>query len=314
MKYVRNEVNTVSKWGEFPSERDLGDAITRSLLIIDKPEGPSSHQVSAWVKKIFDEKAAHSGTLDPNVTGVLPCGIGHSVRILDLLHSVPKEYIAAMKFHGNVDRKEVEELLEEFTGEIYQTPPVRSGVKRERRSRVIYDIELLDSKKREYLMKVRCESGTYIRTLCNDIGKAMGPGGHMMELRRTEAGGFREKDSVYLQDVKDAFEYHKKGKDERLKDILLPYERALDIFPKIRVKDTAAGSILNGADLAAPGILKMDTFSEGDEVAIVSAKGEGLAVGEALVKAENIMEKEKGLVVKTERVFSPSGEYPKAWK
>ncbi|MFW6145105.1 MAG: RNA-guided pseudouridylation complex pseudouridine synthase subunit Cbf5, partial [Candidatus Natronoplasma sp.] len=126
-EYVIDEVDTVSEWGTYPFRRTVEEAIPRSLMIVDKPEGPSSHQVSAWVKKIFEIKAAHSGTLDPNVTGVLPMGLGNTVRVLDLLHSAPKEYVAAMKFHGNVEESEVKEVLEDFMGEIYQIPPLRSG-------------------------------------------------------------------------------------------------------------------------------------------------------------------------------------------
>ncbi len=314
MEHVIDRVNTVSKWGERPSERSLEGAIPRSLVVIDKPEGPTSHQVSAWVKRLFDRKAGHSGTLDPNVTGVLPMGIGHSVRLLDLLHSVPKEYVAAMKFHGNVNKKEVAEILDEFEGEIIQKPPVRSGVKRERRTRKIYDLEILDSRGEEYLLRIKCESGTYIMTLCKDLGKTLGTGGHMMELRRTEAGNFKEKESVILQDLRDAYEFYKEGKEEMLNGLLLPYERALEIFQKVKVKDTAAGAVLNGADLAFPGILEMDDFSAGGNVAVMSAKGEGLAVGESLYDAEEIMKMEEGLVVQTDRVFSPTGDYPTRWK
>ncbi|MEF8873241.1 MAG: RNA-guided pseudouridylation complex pseudouridine synthase subunit Cbf5 [Candidatus Thermoplasmatota archaeon] len=313
MKYVIDEENTVSKWGEFPSKRPLEEAIPRSLMIIDKPEGPSSHQVSSWVQRIFGRKAGHSGTLDPNVTGVLPVGLGKTVRLLDLLHSAPKEYVAAMKFHANVDKRKVRDILQEFVGKIYQMPPVRSGVKRRKRKREIYSIELLDSRGRDHLLRVKCESGTYVRTLCKDIGNAVGTGAHMMELRRTEAGRFEEKETIFLHDVKDAYEYHREGSEEDLKEVLLPYERALNIFPKVKVKDTAAGSILNGADLAVPGVLEMDEFSNDDKVALVSVKGEGLAVGKALYDAEDVLDKNKGLVVKTDRVFSPTGEYPKTW-
>ncbi len=314
MDYVIDRVNTVSKWGENPYNRNIEDAIPRSLVVIDKPEGPSSHQVSAWIKKLFDMKAGHSGTLDPNVTGVLPMGIGGTVRLLDLLHSVPKEYVAAMKFHGNVDKRDVMGVLDEFKGEIYQTPPVRSGVKRQRRIREIYELELLDLKGREYLLRVRCESGTYIRTLCKDIGKVVGTGGHMMELRRTEAGSFKEEESVTLQELRDAYEHYKEGKEDTMADIMMPYERILEIFPGVKVKDTAAGAILNGADLARPGILEMDEFSAGESVAVMSSKGEGLAVGESLYDAEDMMGMEEGLVIRSERVFSPTGEYPKRWK
>ncbi len=261
MRYVKDKTNTVSEWGEFPDRRSVADLIPRSLVVIDKPQGPTSHQVSAWVRDIFDEKTGHSGTLDPKVTGVLPMGMGSSVRLLDLLHSVPKEYIAAMRFHGNLENSQLDSILDEFEGDIYQTPPLRAGVKRQRRKKKIFEIEKLDSTGREILLRVRCESGTYIRTLCKDLGKTLGTGGHMMELRRVEAGSFTEEDMIILQDLRDAYEFYREGREEELKDILLPYERALEIFPQIRIKDTAAGAVLNGADLAAPGIIEMEPLS-----------------------------------------------------
>lgn len=314
MKHVIEKSNTVSKWGEYPHQRSVEDLIPRSILILDKPPGPTSHQVSSWIQRMFDQKAAHSGTLDPNVTGVLPMGIGYSVRLMDLLHSVPKEYVAAMRFHGNVKEKDVLAVFDEYVGEIYQVPPVRSGVKRERRVREIYELELLDYEGKEYLFRVRCESGTYIRTLCKDIGKSLGVGGHMMELRRTISGGFEEDQSHILQDVRDALGYYEEGNPEALKDILMPYESAFDIFPNIRIKDTAAGAVLNGADLAAPGIMEMDEFEEGQTVGMISQKDEGIAVGKALYDAEDIVDMDEGLVVETDRVYHPSGEYPRGWK
>ncbi|MFP4051529.1 MAG: RNA-guided pseudouridylation complex pseudouridine synthase subunit Cbf5 [Thermoplasmata archaeon] len=314
MKYVKENVSNVSKWGEYPHKRSIEDLIPRSIVILDKPSGPTSHQVSSWIQKMFNEKAGHSGTLDPNVTGVLPMGIGYSVRLMDLLHTVPKEYVAAVRFHGNVSVRDVKEVFKEYIGEIYQMPPVRSGVKRERRVREIYELDLLDYFGQEFLFRVKCESGTYIRTLCKDLGKSLGVGGHMMELRRTISGGFKEEQCHILQDLRDALEFYKDGDPKSLKEILLPYERAFDIFPKIRVKDTAAGALLNGADLAVPGIMEMDEFEQGEIVGLISQKGEGLAVGEAVFRAEKIMEMDEGLVVDTDRVFHPSGEYPRGWK
>ncbi len=314
MDHIREKVNTLSEWGKYPHERSIDEALKRSLIIIDKPAGPTSHQVSAWVQELFDCKAGHSGTLDPQVTGVLPMGLGYSVRVIDLLHNVPKEYIAAMHFHSNVDLSQVKEILKGFQGEIYQTPPLRSGVKKERRVRTIYEIEILDHTRRDYLLFVRCESGTYIRTLCKDIGKAAGTRGHMMDLRRTKSGVFLEEESLILQDIKDALLSYNDGDSNELMEMLIPYERALEVFPKLRIKDNAAGSVLNGADLAAPGILEMEDFARNDTVSIVSTKDEGIAIGKAIFSAEDVMDMEEGLVVKTDRVFHPAGEYPKKWK
>lgn len=314
MKYVRSKIGALSPHGDFPGDRSVEEMIPRSLVVIDKPSGPTSHQVSSWVQEMVGMKAGHSGTLDPGVTGVLPMGIGHSVRLMDLLHEAPKEYVAAIKFHGNVKKDEVLSLARDFTGDIYQMPPLRSGVKRRLRVRTIHEIEILEGKGKEYLFRVRCQSGTYVRTLCKDMGKAAGTGAHMMELRRTEAGGFGEKESLILHDIRDAFELYREGDPDVLRSILLPYERALEIYPGIKIKDTAAGSVLNGADLAAPGILEADEFQRGDSVVLYSAKGEGLAFGTAMEDARDIIEKEDGIVVQTHRVFQPTGDYPRLWK
>ncbi len=314
MEYVKEKVVTFSSWGEIPEERSVEKALRRSLFVVDKPSGPTSHQLASWIQLIFGMKAGHSGTLDPGVTGVLPFGLGYSVRVVDLLHAAPKEYVAAMRFHGPAKKKAVEKLIDEFTDRIYQMPPVRSGVKRQRRVREIYEMEILDYKGQNYLLRIKCESGTYIRTLCRDMGKCISRGGHMMELRRTSAGGFAEEEAKPVTAVRDAWERYKTGDDSFLSDILFPYERALELYPRVSIKDTAAGALLEGADLAAPGVLEMDDFSAGDHVSVLSPKGEGIAFGVALKDASEIVSLDEGLVVRTERVFHPSGKYPRGWK
>ncbi len=314
MEHVREKACTFSRWGVIPEDRGVGDALNRSLVIVDKPAGPTSHQLSSWVQQIFSMKAGHSGTLDPGVTGVLPMGLGYSVRVVDLLHVAPKEYVAGMRFHGPVKKRTVEELVDDFTGKIYQMPPVRSGVKRQRRVRDIYELDILDYNRQDYLFRVRCESGTYIRTLCRDMGNCISRGGHMTELRRVEAGGFVESEAYPMYVVRDAWERYKEGDEQPLKDILVPYERALELYPRVFIKDTASGALLEGADLAVPGVLKMDDFKAGDMVSVMSAKGEGIAIGVALKDAEEIINMKEGLVVRTQRVFHPSGEYPRVWK
>ena len=136
----------------------------------------------------------------------------------------------------------------------------------------------------------------------------------MTELRRVEAGGFTEANSHPVTAVRDAWERYKDGDDTMLSHILLPYERALELYPKVVIKDTAAGALLEGADLAAPGVLEMDPFSAGDNISLMSTKGEGIAYGVALKDATEIVSMERGLVARTERVFHPCGEYPRGWK
>ena len=114
--------------------------------------GPTSHQVTAWVRNIVGiEKAGHSGTLDPRVTGLLPIAFGDATRALQALLLGKKEYVGVMRLHNDLPRKDLERVFQEFTGKIYQMPPVRSAVKRELRVREIYYLELLEIKKRLYL-------------------------------------------------------------------------------------------------------------------------------------------------------------------
>jgi H/ACA ribonucleoprotein complex subunit 4 len=303
--------------GKRPEERTVEELLKLGVVVIDKPSGPTSHQVSAWVKKILGiEKAGHGGTLDPRVTGVLPVALNESVRALNALLAGDKEYVGVMQLHQDVERKKVEDIFSEFTGEIFQLPPVRSAVKREIRKRTIYDLELLESEGRDRLFRVRCESGTYIRTLCNDIGEALGVGGHMKDLRRTRAAALTEKDLHTLQDLKDAWiAWELEQDDEPLRDVIQPMERLLDHLPKIIIKDTAVDAICHGADLAVGGISRVEgTFPKGQLVAITSRLGEGVAVGKTVTSSEKAVSASTGLAADTKRVLMAEGTYPRLWK
>ncbi|MGA8604177.1 MAG: RNA-guided pseudouridylation complex pseudouridine synthase subunit Cbf5, partial [Thermoplasmata archaeon] len=176
-----------------------------AFLLIDKPRGPSSHQVTAWARDLLGVSVAgHAGTLDPNVSGLLWVGVGPALKLLPLVLEFPKRYVASVVLHGPVPVKEVEKMLQEFTGPIYQTPPVRSAVKRERRVRTIHRLELVEADGPRLLLDLTADSGTYVRTLAVDLGEALGLGGHMEELRRVATGPFREKDSVALATLADA--------------------------------------------------------------------------------------------------------------
>ena len=146
------------------------------VILVDNPRGPSSHQVAAWVGKILKTNVGHSGTLDPDVSGVLVVMLGKAVRLAPLLLQHEKEYVACMRLHADVSRDKVEEVVKGFTGRIYQRPPRRSAVKRALRIRVIYKIDVLDMQGRLVLLKIKCESGTYIRSLCTHIGYVLGCG------------------------------------------------------------------------------------------------------------------------------------------
>ncbi|MFX0204435.1 MAG: PUA domain-containing protein [Candidatus Hodarchaeota archaeon] len=159
---------TDPKVGKSPKDRNIAELLDLGIINLDKPANPTSHEVTAWVKRILGiKKAGHGGTLDPAVTGSLPIALGRATRALQVLLPVGKEYICIMKSHAPVSAQELLSVLENFQGKIYQTPPLRSNVKRRLRVRKIYKLELLEhSDSQLSLLHIECEAGTYIRKLC----------------------------------------------------------------------------------------------------------------------------------------------------
>ena len=252
------------------------------------------------------------------MTGVLPITLEESRKIVQALLYSGKEYVCVMKLHGDISQDKVKAALEEFEDTIYQRPPLRASVKRQLRTRKIYYLDFLEMDGRNVLFKVGCEGGTYIRKLCYDIGEVLGCGAHMQELRRTRAGPFVENsgDSVTLHDVAYWFtEWREQKDDEFLKKIIQPMENALALVPKIYIRDSAVDAICHGANLTAPGILSLETeIEKGSLVAILTLKGEAVALAKALVSTKEILDMEHGMVAETKRVLMPRGTYPKCWK
>lgn len=316
-RIIKVQAKTNPNYGKKPDERSINELLDNGLIILDKPRGPTSHQVDSWVKKIFEiKKVGHSGTLDPNATGVLPIGLGNSTKALQFLLLAGKEYVGVMKLHGDVPEKKLFEVCKGFVGEITQLPPVRSAVKRVKRKRRIYYLDVLEVKDRDVLFRVGCESGTYIRTLCVDIGKTLRSGAHLSELRRTRVGHLREEDSVFLQDVKDAFVFWKEENNESyLRKLIHPVERILEHLPKIVVRDSAVDAICHGASLAIPGVVEVDSdIKKGDVVVVLTLKGEGIAVMKSLRTSEEILQKDTGICCDPIRVLMKKGTYPSVWK
>ena len=221
-----------------------------------------------------------------------------------------------MRLHSSVPENKVTKALEEFQGEIYQRPPVRSSVKRRLRTRTIYYNDFLEMNERNVLFKVGCEAGTYIRKLCYDLGEVLGCGAHMQELRRTRAGPFKEDESlVTLHDVSYFYSQYKETKDETiLRKFVSPMEKALTLMPKIIVRDSAVDALCHGAHLTAPGVLAFDAgIKIGDKAAVFTQKGEAITLSEAVVSSENLLKMDHGFVAKTQRVMMPRGIYPKKW-
>ena len=292
---------------------ELKDLFNFSYVVIDKPYGPTSHQVSAWVKEILNvKKTGHAGTLDPHVTGVLPIGINKATRIINILHMQDKEYVGLLYLHGNVNEKKIREVFSEFIGEIYQMVPVRAAVSRKLRKRKIFSLEIIEIDGRNVLFKVSTESGTYIRTLCVDLGDAIGTGGNLVELRRIRTGRIKEENAFTLQDLKDAMEFFKNGDNSYLKKILRPGKELTDFLPKIIVKETAIEAIVNGAPLYSAGVEKVEgNLSLNSIVAIFSPQEELISLGKVV---NNLDISSKDPFVKMETVIMERGKYPKTWK
>lgn len=309
---VLERTTSQSEHGTLPGQRSVQDLLERGIVVIDKPAGPTSHQVSAYVQRILGiDKSGHSGTLDPAVTGVLPVALGKGTRIVQSLLTAGKEYVCLMHLHTDVTDRALEEAFEAFTGKIRQMPPIKSAVKRRWRYRKVYYLELLDRQDRDVLFRVGCQAGTYIRKLCSDMGTHLGGGAHMVELRRTKAAGFSERDAVTLQDLTDAFHYHRQGSGEQLKRFLLPIETGVRHLPKIWVHDSAVEALCNGVQLKLPGIVRLhEGIQEQDSVAVMTLKDELILVGRAMMPSRDLLG-ERGLAVRTEQVFMPAGTYPR---
>jgi len=305
------------KFGSYPEERPTSELIKSGIIIINKPAGPTSHQVSAYVQDILKiNKSGHSGTLDPGVTGILPVAIERATRIVQALLPAGKEYVCLMHIHKPVDETLLRDSLNQLVGTITQLPPIKSAVKREKRQRKIYYIEILEVDGQDVLFKVGCQAGTYIRKFCHDFGVKLGTGAHMAELRRTKAGPFDETTMVTLQDLADAFHYYTtENNDKYLRKCIQPIENAIVHIARIWVMDTTVDSLTHGAELKVPGITSVESdINKGDPVAIMTLKNELVCLGNATMSSEEMLKAEKGICVRTTKVFMLSGIYPKLAK
>jgi len=250
------------------------------------------------------------------VTGVLPIALQESTKALQALLAGGKEYVCVMKLHADVEYEKVIRVFKEFVGEIYQRPPLRSSVKRQVRTRTIYYNHVLQIKERDVLFRTGCQAGTYVRKIAHDIGEVLGCGAHLVELRRTRSGFYTEDNGlVTLHNLSDAYAYWKERGDERsLRGCILPVETAVDLLPKVWVKDSAVDAICHDANLMVPGISKLNSqINERGLLAIMTLKGELVALGEVQLSGEKMLEEDHGVAVKTVRVIMAVNTYPKAW-
>ena len=306
-----------SRHGKIPSERGLQALMGAGVILVDKPPGPSSHQLASWARDILGlKRLGHGGTLDPFATGALTLLLGKATRLTEVVLSGNKTYIAVLKIDSSISSRQVEEVLERFSGEIYNVPPLESAVKIRVRTRTIQEIKLLESDQEDGLhtVSVSCQAGTYIRTLARDIGLMLGTPCVLSELHRHSTGSFEQSSLCTMQQLADAAMLAEEGDEEALCRLIAPVERILGSIPGVWVRDSAIASICHGAPLAVPGVVSLDSgMSAGDKTVIWSSKGEAIAVGEMIVDSSDVPNMTEGELVKPKIVLMDKDEYPGAW-
>merc|ERR1712166_1114736 len=317
---VRTNHYTPIPKGHTPHQRPLNHHLSYGVINLDKPANPSSHEVVAWIKRILRvEKTGHSGTLDPKVTGCLIVCVDRATRLVKSQQNAGKEYVVVLRLHDAIEsEKKLLGAMEKLTGALFQRPPLISAVKRQLRIRTIYEQKLFqfDNERHLAVMWVKCEAGTYIRTLCVHLGMLLGVGGHMQELRRVRSGIQNEGEHlVTMHDVLDAQWQLDNTKDETyLRRVIKPLELLLVKHKRIVVKDSAVNAVCYGAKVMLPGLLRSaDNIEIGDECVLMSTKGEAIALAIAQMTTAVMASCDHGVVAKIKRVIMERDTYPRRW-
>jgi len=262
--------------------KSIQELLEFGIININKPSGPTSFNISDYVRKSLGlRKTSHFGTLDPKVTGVLPIALNRACKLTGYFIGEDKEYVGIMRIHDDVSLDRIKKMIKEkFMGVIKQTPPVKSRVKRQEREREIMKFKLLEVDKRDILFHVECQGGTYIRKICDDLGRELGVGAHMLELRRVRAGIFKEdgtlkgtsKDypSVNLYDFEKAVEEYKSGDDKLLRGMIIPGEVISKLHQVVKIKEDNLAKILTGKPIHEDDLVKKVKVNEGAKGEIIS--------------------------------------------
>ena len=249
------------------------------IVVLDKANGLSSNAALQEVKRLYEaNKAGHAGSLDPLATGVLPVCLGEATKVSQFLLDSDKRYRARIKLGIRTDtgdsegsiiernegirvsREAIERALTKFKGEVEQVPPMHSAIKmngvplyklarkgiaveREPRLVTLYQICIVEFVNSELELEISCSKGTYIRTIADDLGQELGCGAHVIELRRTQAGVFTEKDSISSEEL--ALEKENRGLD-KIDQFLIPMDRAIQDLPEVNLPSITASHVKNG--------------------------------------------------------------------
>jgi len=226
-----------------------------SIINLDKPSGPTSFNVSNFVKKFLKlRKTSHFGTLDPKVTGVLPIALNRACKLSGYFIGENKTYVGIARFHKPVELKKIQQTInKKFLGKIKQTPPLKSRVKREEREREIYSFKILEQSSEnpnDFLFISEVQGGTYIRKLIDDLGKELKISAHMLELRRIKAGIFTENHPDYpiinLYDLEKAVQEYENKNETLLRKILIPAEIVTELHQPFEIKKENLKQIYTG--------------------------------------------------------------------
>ncbi len=307
---------TNSAIGHHPDSRDVEQRLASGFILLDKPAGPTSHQVASWVRDLFGlDRLGHGGTLDPFATGVLPLLAGKSMKVTKKVLTHNKTYIAVFRCAEEPEDEALSSAMEKLTGRIFNVPPEISAVKVQVRTRRIYDFEMIERNGKDVLTKIICESGTYIRTMARDLGLILGYNVELKELRREKSGVFDLSMCVTLQQVADAYWlWNECDKPDALLKIIQPVEKLLLEIPSAVVKDSAAAAIAHGAPLLRPGIVNIDEgITSGKEIAIFTMKDEAVGIVKLTVDSDKLSTMESGEVARPSMVLLDQDLYPRRW-
>lgn len=258
--------------------KKIEELLEFGIINIDKPSGPTSFNVSDFVRKALGlRKTSHFGTLDPKVTGVLPIALNRACKLTGFFLGEDKEYVGIMRLHEEVSLEKIREVIQnKFIGKIMQRPPVKSRVKRVEREREIISFEIFEKGEngKDYLFKTEVQGGTYIRKLIDDLGKELGTGAHMLELRRTRAGIFLEDNKKYLfanlYDFEKYVEEYKKGNEEKLRKMIIPGEIIIQLYPVVNVKKEIIPRLFNGSPIFSKDLDKKYENKTGEKICVFS--------------------------------------------
>jgi H/ACA ribonucleoprotein complex subunit 4 len=303
-------------FGGAPEDRTLEQLLSSGFILLDKPAGPTSHQLAAWARDLLGlERLGHGGTLDPFATGVLPLMAGRCMKITNKILKHRKTYIAVLRFGTVPTDDALASTMEALTGRIYNVPPEISAVKVQVRTRTVHAFELLDQDGKDLVTRITCDAGTYIRTMARDMGLMLNTPVELKELRRESSGIFHLDHCITMDQLADAVWLWKEcGQEEALKAMVHPIEKLLADVPRCTVKDSAVAALAYGAPLLRPGLVSLPSSAKkGKEILVTSLKGEAVGYVKFKADASTVLTMDEGEIARPSMVLMDTEVYPRRW-